>query len=108
MISKYWPQKKTATETVRLFCLMILPKIVTVTSRGRRSNSALPVTVAISLQQCHRQWLLAAVSTATTETVGLTGNGNDRSCERTSVVALVIAITFQHCKNGKTEVNSNC
>ena len=63
--------------------------------------------MAISPLQCHRECLLAAVSTATTETVGLTGDGNDSSCERTSVVALVIAITFQHCKNGKKEVNSN-
>ena len=87
---------------------MILPKIVTVTSRGSWSNWALPGTVAISLQQCHtRQCVLAAVSTATTETVGLTGDGNDSGCERTSLLALVIAITFPHCNNGKTEVTTN-
>ena len=49
--------------------------------------------------------LLAAVSTATTERVRLTDDGNESSCERTRVVALVIAIT--HCNNGKTEVDTN-
>ena len=58
--------------------------MVTVTSRDSWSNNcALPVTLANSLQQCHRQCLLAALSAATTETVGLTGDGNDSSCERT-------------------------
>ena len=86
---------------------MILPKIVTVTSRDSWSNCTLPVTVTISLQQCHtRQCVLAAVSTATTETVGLTGDGNDSGCERTSLLALGIAITFPHCNNGKTEVTT--
>ena len=44
---------------------------------------------------------------STTETVGLTGDGNESGCDRTSLLALVIARTFPHCKNGKTEVTTN-